>query len=139
MIVTMVAMRMVQVSFDEVVGVVAVRDGRMSAIVAVAMLGAMAAALVAGRAGGGVLLVDGEPVLVGVPLVGMVEVAVVEIVHVPFVDDRGVTAVGAVDVVVLCVRLVVAHRRYLSRREHPDYIRTFVQMCRCLDVATVGP
>jgi hypothetical protein len=98
----------------------------------------VAAAVVVGGAGVGVVWVDGDPVLVGVALVGMVEVAVVEVVHVSFVDDGGVTAVGAVDVVVRFVHLVVAHR-FLSGREHLDYIRTVVQMRRCVDIARVVP
>ena len=137
-VVAVIAVRVVEMALDEVVGVVAVRDGGMSTVVAVLVLGAVAAAVVAGCTGVGVVRVDGDPVLIGVALVGMVEVAVVEVVDVSFVDDGGVTAVGAVDVVVRFVCLVVAYR-FLSGREHRHYIRTVVQMCRCVDIARVVP
>ena len=128
MVVAVIAVRVVEMALDEVVGVVAVRDGGMSAVVAVVVLGAVAAAVVARCAGVGVVRVDGDPVLIGVALVGMVEVAVVEVVHVSFVDDGGVTAVGAVDVVVRFVCLVVAHR-FLSGREH---LTISAQSFRCV-------
>jgi hypothetical protein len=108
MIIAVIAVWVMQVAIDEVVDVVAVRDGLVAAAGAVDVIGLVAAALMSGGAGRGVLLAHGDGVLVIVAVVGVVQVAVVEVVDVTIVTDGGVAAVGAVDMIVVVVG-VVAH------------------------------
>lgn len=106
-VVTVVAVGMVQAAVNQIVEVVAVRHERVTA--------ALVAALTGDRgAGVGIRLADREHVLVVVALVGVVEVAVVEVVHMAIVLDAQVAAVGAVDVAVVGVG-VVGHGRSFPR------------------------
>jgi hypothetical protein len=102
-VVTVALMGVMQVAGDEVVDVVAVRDGLVSAALAVDMLRLVRRAVVAGPAVVGVVAVDLELVLVHVVAMDMVEVAVVDVVGVTGVNDGRVPAVGAVDVFVMGV------------------------------------
>ena len=95
-VVTVVAMRVVQVVLDEVVDVIAVRDGLVAAAGTVLVRGIVAGALVIGGAHVGMLGVHRDRVLVDVILVGMVQVTVVQVVGVVGVPDRGVAAARAV-------------------------------------------
>ena len=115
MVVAVVAVGVVEVALDEVVGVVAVRDGRVFAALAVDVTCVMATAGVVGRARRGVRGVDGDDVLVDVVAVGMVQVPVVQVVDVTFVGDRDVPAAGSVVVGMARVDVVIAHRRSIRR------------------------
>lgn len=101
--------RVVQVAVDEIVHVVAVRDGLVSAAGAVDVAGFVSVAGVVGRAPGGVGVAHLDAVLVHVVFVREVQMAVVEVVHVIAVLDRGVTAAGAMDVVRMMVDRVLGH------------------------------
>ena len=107
MVVTVVLVRMMQPSGDDVVDVVAVRDCFVAAAVAVRVVGAVPV----GRCGvaAGVLGVDLDDVLVDMVAVGVMEVPVVEVVDVVAVLDGGVAAAGAVDVGMLVMNRVVGH------------------------------
>ena len=109
MIVAVPAVGMVQVAVDDVVAVIAVGDRVVAAPGAVRVLGSVPAARVVWSAVGRVLRADGEGVLVDVAAVRVMQVAVVEEVLVTLVVDGLVAAAVAVDVVVSCVGLVVAH------------------------------
>ena len=115
MVVAVVAVGVVEVALDEVVGVVAVRDGGVAAAVAVGVSGVMAAASVVGRAAGRMRVVDGDRVLIDVVAVGVVQVAVVEVVDVIAMVHGGVSAAGAVLVGMVRVDVVIAHRRSIRR------------------------
>jgi hypothetical protein len=101
--------RMVEVSLDEVVGVVTVGDRLVSATGAVAMSGVVRVAIVVGRAVGGVVPAHCDLVLVDVIAVRVVEVTVVDVVDVALVAYCRVPTVVSVDVVVLGVALAVGH------------------------------
>jgi hypothetical protein len=103
MIVTVVAMRMVQVAIDQVIRVVAVRDGFMTAAGAVLVSALVAGTLVLRRAGGRVIGIDRQPVFLNSARGHVVEVAIVEIIHVAVVVDGRVPAAGTVLMVVLRV------------------------------------
>ncbi|GAB3741084.1 hypothetical protein GCM10028794_26440 [Silanimonas algicola] len=98
MVVAMPPMRMVQVTVDKVVDMVAMRHGLMAAAGAMHMVGGMPAAGMASGAGRGVLRIDADRMLIDVVAVHMVQVAVVQVVHVAVVLDRRVAAARAVDV-----------------------------------------
>jgi hypothetical protein len=104
-IVAVVRVRVVQDAVDEVVGVIAVRHGLVTASRAVLMLRVVAAGRA--RAVAGIAGADRDDVLVDMVLVGVVQVAVVQVVDVALVRDRGVPAVGAVDVGVISMDRVV--------------------------------
>jgi hypothetical protein len=108
-VVAVVAVRVVEMVFDQVVRVSSVRDGLVTTVRPVAVLGVVPVAVVFGRAGLRMLGVYDDAMLVDVPLVGMMEMAVVQVVDVPVVDDGGVAAAGTVLVIMRRVRLVLTH------------------------------
>lgn len=109
MIVAVVAVRMVQVALDEVVHVVAVGHGFVAAPRAVLVAGGVALAVVIRSACVGILRADLDHMLVIVALVGVMEVAVVQIVNVTVVFDGSVPAAGAVDMLVVWMDYVFGH------------------------------
>ena len=109
MIVAVVAVRMVQVAVDEVVHVVAVWHGFVAAARAVLVVGGVGLAVVVRSACVGVLRADLDRMLVVVPLVGVMKVAVVQIVDVAVVFDGSVPAAGAVDMLVILMDYMFGH------------------------------
>ena len=101
MIITVILVRVVEAALDEVVGVLAVRNRLVAAVGTVNVLAAVMRAVAGVRE----LLVNGKRMLVYVITVGLVQVAVMDEVNVAVVDDRRVAAAGAVDVVVIFVRM----------------------------------
>jgi hypothetical protein len=101
----------VQMAIDQVVNMVPVRDRLVAATGAMAMFGGVLAALMVGGAAVGVLIVDREHMFVDVILMGMMEVAIVEVICVSLVLDSCVSAVGAVNVPVFLVFGAVVHCR----------------------------
>jgi len=112
--VTVVAVRVVKVAFDNVVHVVAVGNRLVPAPGAVPVTRLVAAAVVIGRASARIPIAHGEPVIVDVSLVRMMQVAVVKVVRMTVVLDRRVSTVGPV---LMCVRVVdlVLHTSLLRR------------------------
>jgi len=96
----MIAVRVVQVAVDEVIDVITVRHRFVTATGAVDVSGFVAAAGVLRRAdirvGGGHL----KNVIVHMVPVGMVQMAVVQVIHMAVVDNGGVAAAGAMLMVV---------------------------------------
>ena len=109
----MVAVRMVQVTGDEVVDVIAVRYLLVPATGSVDMIGVVAAAVMVGRALRGVGGVDSEAMFVHVVAVRMVHVAIVEVVGVAVMSDRGVAAALAVRMRVTGVRVAWFLRHFV--------------------------
>lgn len=104
MIVAVSVVRVMEVPIDQVVDMVTVRDGRMTAVGPVNVSRVVPAALVVGRAVGRVGVVDFQLVLNNLPVRLLVmEVAVVEVVDVTVVLDCRVAAAGAVLVWVVFV------------------------------------
>ncbi len=106
----MVAVGVVQVPVDQVVHVVAVRYGLVTAAGSVPMARLVGVARVIGRAVGGIRAADGELMLVHVVRVGVVEMPIVQVVDVAIVPDCLVAAALPVDVIVALV-LVAGHDR----------------------------
>jgi hypothetical protein len=114
MVVAVVLVGVVQVARDEVVHVVAVRHGFVTATRRMFVVWLVPAAAVLRGAAVRVVGVDGDGVLVDVALVRMVQVAVVQVVHVAVVQDRHVPAAGAVLVRMVGVGGVFAHGTTMS-------------------------
>lgn len=107
-IVAVVAVGVVQSAVYEVIDMVTVRHGLVTAAGSVAVLRLVA---VLGRlALGRVLVAHLEHVLLDLAVGRVVQMAVVEVVHVVLVLDGGVSAVGAVLVRVLAVGALMSHR-----------------------------
>jgi hypothetical protein len=98
-IVAVAVVRVVEVTLDQVIGVIAVRHAGVAARGAVDMVGGVAGAAMVRRALGGVARVDGDRVLIDVIAVDVVQVSIVKVVDMTGVLDRDVAAVGAVDMV----------------------------------------
>jgi hypothetical protein len=92
-IVAVVSMRMVQVAIDEVVDVITVGNGGVTAVRAVLVALFVLAAIVLRRAIGGIGRADVERVLFNASLAHVVQVAVVEVVDVIVVLDPLVASV----------------------------------------------
>jgi len=95
----MVAVLVVQTAVDDVVDVVAVRYSFVAATFAVNVAMAAVNRMAAVRVG----FIDAQCMLVVVTVVLMVQVAVVQIINVAFVFDGSVSAVCAVNVVMMFV------------------------------------
>jgi hypothetical protein len=113
-VVAVTPVRVVQVVADDEVDVVAVGDGLVAAALGVNVAGLVLAALVRRCARRLVLPLDGQPVLVDVPVVHVVQVALVQVVGVSLVHDGLVAAAGAVRVGV--PRVLIAAHLHLRRR-----------------------
>jgi hypothetical protein len=113
----MALVRAMEVIAHQVVDVIAVRHGLMTTRLAVLVIGGMAAAAVLVRAAIGVRAVDLEHVLVDVTLMGMVQVAVVQVIDVIAVLDAGMAAAWAVAVLVIGMNRVLA--RHVPESERP--------------------
>lgn len=108
-VVAVVTMSVMQVAVDQVVDMIAVRHRFMTAVWAVLVRCIVSAAAVIGRTRCWVGCVDRQSMLVGMPVVGMMQVTIVQIVDMVTVLHGGMSAIGAVAVVVIFVgRAIVA-------------------------------
>jgi hypothetical protein len=110
MVVAVALVRMMEAVSDQVVDVVAMRNGLVTALLAVDVVGLVAPAALLGRAALRSLGVDLQHVLVDVVFGGMVEVSVVQIIDVIGVRNGGVAAarsmlVGVIRVSGMCVHV----------------------------------
>jgi hypothetical protein len=92
----MVAVSIVQVTADNVVGVVAVGNGGMTAIGGVSVASGLFARTMSGSALDWICGADGQGVVVHMAGMGVVQMAGVEVVGVAVMLNGGVTATGAV-------------------------------------------
>jgi hypothetical protein len=95
-VITMVAVRMMKASTNQVVNMVAMRDGGMAAIRTVNMLRVVPVRTVGAFIG--IRGTDGKRVLVHMIAVRMMQMAVVKIIHMAVMFDSGVPATRAVNV-----------------------------------------
>ncbi len=118
MIVAMVAVMEVQVVADEVIDMVAVGDGFVAATGAMNVRLVVAIAAVLGCASVGIAIALFDAMFVHMIAMHVVHVPVVQIVGVAVMLDGGVTAAGAVLVVVLLVRVARTIHGSFSFVEH---------------------
>jgi hypothetical protein len=139
-IVAMAAVRVMQVAVDEVVDVIAVRHRGMPATRAVYVTGFVARAGVSRRAGGRILGVDRQYVLFDLAAGDRVmQVAVVQVVDVIAVLDRGVSAVLAVLVIVMFVRFTgLRHGNSFTVSNRSNYRTRLRDLGGALPFATAG-
>ena len=113
MTITMVAARVMQHTVDQIIEVIAMRYRLVAAIRSMMMTGA-AASLCGIHATFGIVVVHGQPVFIivrnlAVNAVWMVEMTVVEVVHVALMTDGGVSAPRAMLVGVVLMTVACAH------------------------------
>ena len=120
-VVAMVAMRVVQMTSDEVIDVVAVRHCFMPAIRSVAVSLVVSTAIVVRGADGGIRGIHCQSVFFDRAAFLMMEVTVMQVVGVTFVDDRGVSAGRTVIVFVTFV--MVRHDIHLLLRKCVQFVR----------------
>jgi len=95
-VVAVVAVREVQVAGHQVIRVVAVRHGFVAAARSMLVAFLVAAAVVSGRATGGIGVADREAVFLHAFTPRMVQVALVQVIHMAIMLDARVSAVGSV-------------------------------------------
>jgi len=115
----MLVVRVMQMSIDDIVDMVAVRNCLMSTLSAVGMARVVSGARMGRRAASRIRLARGENVLVDMSLVEMMQVPVVKIILVAIVFDGLVPAVGPVLMIVSVVYRVIRFHRSLSLSPGP--------------------
>lgn len=113
MIIAVPLMRMMQVAFDEIVGVAAVRHSLVAASRAMSVLIVVRATSMRRRTRGWIRATFRQRMLVHMTLMGAVKMSFMQIVDVTFVFDRGMPAVWTMRMRVLVMRVVVAHFTFL--------------------------
>jgi hypothetical protein len=109
MVVAMLAMLVMQPTIDQVVGMVAVRDRLMSTTRTMNMILIMAAGSASFVAAVGILVGNLDHVLVDMILVWVVEMAVMQIVHMILMPDCGVPAIRTMSVRMMAMGLMARH------------------------------
>lgn len=107
-VIAVIAVGMVQAPVHQKIDVVTVWHRLVAAVLAVAVPRFVGAAI-RGGAAVGVSIADGNPVLVDVVFVRVVQMAVVQEIDVPLVPHSGVAAAPFMLVVVAFVNLVIVH------------------------------
>jgi predicted ATPase len=120
MIIAVCSVRVMQMAVDQIVHVIAMRHGFVAAAGTVNVIGWMSATVVARRARRGIGCAHWDLVFVHMIAVRMMQVAIVQVVRVPIVLDRGVAAARAVLMIVVSVdiagfvRGIVGHSMFLE-------------------------
>jgi hypothetical protein len=109
MIVAVGVMGKVQVTADEIIHMIAMRNGLVPTSRSMAVRGVVTAAGMGRSAGSGILAGDGECMFVDVVLMEMVQVAIVQVVGMVFMGHRLVAAVGSMLVSVVVMDRMGAH------------------------------
>jgi hypothetical protein len=128
-IITVVAVGMVQVTVDEIVHMVAMRDRFVTAARSMNVSSIMSGAAMVGRATIRILVAHFNPMFVHMIGVRMVKMAIVEIIHVVAVPDRKMAAAGSMRVVVVGMMRKIAGGHFdvlsLSQRRSPACATAF--------------
>ena len=113
MVVTVAIVRMVKMTVDKVVDVIAVGHRLVAAGRAMDVIDSVSATLVLRGADGRIRAREGDHVLVDVPFVEMMQMAIVQVVDVIVMLDGSMTASGLVLVIVIRMRITGRHRELL--------------------------
>jgi hypothetical protein len=138
-IVAVAGVRVMQVAIDQIIRMLAVRHWLVTAVCAVGVVLRVSVARVSRRATFGVRGVDGQPVFVRVGAVRRMQVAIVEIVSVAFVNDGDVATGRPVHVRFSVLRVVCAGYGQSDRcncgDDHPFHSGSFNFVFRWLSLA----
>lgn len=110
-VVAVIAVRMMQVSVNQIIKMITVRNGGVAAVGAVNVFPVVA--FRPQRAFVGVDVADGNGVFIHMVVVRMVQMAIVKVIHMPVVHDGDMPAIFAVDV--RMVRMSFARMRFVHR------------------------
>jgi hypothetical protein len=106
-VVAVIAIRVMEMSVNEIVDVVSMRNDFVAAVCAVLVRRVVSVALVSVGAIGGICEVHFELMLIDVTVVKRMQMAIMQIISVVVVDDCGVAAVFAVLMRMVLVDLVL--------------------------------
>lgn len=109
MVVAMGSVGEVQMAGNQIVHVVAVRDGLMPAGCAMVMIRIVTLAAVGRRAGNGVLLRHVQAMFIDMVAMEVMQVAVMQIIRVAVMENSGMATTGSVSMAVLIVNRMIAH------------------------------
>jgi hypothetical protein len=115
MIVAVVAVHMVEVAADQIIGMIAVRNRLVAALRAVNVALFVLVAAMCGRALSRIGCIDADAALVNVIAMNVMKVAIVQIVAVVAVPNRPVSAAGLMNMLVRSMRFVVWHKGLLPQ------------------------
>ena len=115
--ITMVTVRMMQVTVDDVIGVIAMWHGGVAAVGRVRVSGRFFGGPMAGSAGCGIGGADGDDVFVHMRAVGVVQMTAIEVVRVTVMGYGQMAAAGAV---LMLVGLGVFGVRGTTARDERD-------------------
>jgi len=110
MVITMRAMGEVQMAGDQIIDMVSVRHGLMSAVRAMAMSGLMPLAAMGGGASHRVLRGDTKPMFIDMVAMRMMKMSVMEIIDVTVMEDGQMPTVRSVLMPVMLMDGMIAHR-----------------------------
>jgi hypothetical protein len=103
MVIAVITMRVMKMAGHQVIDVVAMRYGLMTAARPVLVALLMLAATVAGRAAGGIVVANGEAVFLHAVTLDVVQVALVQVIHMAIMFDACVPAFGPVLMLLPCL------------------------------------
>jgi len=110
----MLAVRVVQVTIDQIVDMVPVRNGLMTTVRSVLMRRFVGSAIMAWRAVRRVGGAHCQHMLVHVVAMRVVQMPIVEVIRVPFMLDDSMTTTGAMLMGMLSMLLTIAHLNLLG-------------------------
>ena len=113
MVIAMPIVRMVKMTSDEVVDVIAMGHGLVAAAGAMDVGAVVGAALMAGRAVGRIRPGESDYMLIDMAIVEMMQMAIVQIVYVVIVLDGSMTTTGFVLMVVTRMGITGRHSKLL--------------------------
>jgi hypothetical protein len=135
MVVAMVAVRMVEVSIHQIIDMVAVRHGLVTAIGPVDMTRVVPGAVMIGRADVGIRCGHCQDMFVDVISMHMMQMTIMQVVDVPVVIDREMSAAGAMLMNMVFVFRASAH----ADRSSFECARRAKGFSPCIDRVHVWP
>lgn len=111
MVVTVPVVRVMKMAVDEIADMVSMRHGRVTTVGAVYVIWSVAAAIVPLRARVGVFAVYRNLMLIHVVAMGVMEMAIMQVIDVAIMLNGNMTATRSVYVSVVGVNLTIAHTK----------------------------
>jgi hypothetical protein len=112
MIITVISMRMVQVTIHKIINMIPVRNGLMTTVWTMNVIRIMARAFMIGSASGRVHLIHAKPMLINMILMRMVQMTIMKIVNMIIMSNREMTTILIVGMRVILMNFArVRHHR----------------------------
>lgn len=125
MIVTVVTVRVVQMAIYQIIHMITMRNGLMTTTRPMFMFGGMSAAVVLGRALGRIGRVNREYMFVDVIAMHMMQMTVMEVVHMVVMFDRGMPAASLVFVFMVRMLFTTRHNDSPAKNAVDDGVKNY--------------